>query len=163
MVLVELFATLCYGGSLVLKDANDPFEHLKHVNAMVATPSLLSSFSPEDYTNLDVVLLAGEPVSQTLADTWAAKVPTLLNLYGPSEVRSRDFHFAFSILFIDIVPIVRMRIVRNSPRTGSGSQHRTANPGSRYIYTRSPAVSSASGNHRRDIYIRSTAYARLLG
>jgi acyl-CoA synthetase (AMP-forming)/AMP-acid ligase II len=98
MVLVEVFACLCYGGTLVLKDANDPFEHLKHVNAMVATPSLLSSLSPEDYTNLDVVLLAGEPVTQTLADSWAAKVPTLLNLYGPSEVRSRDFYLALFLL-----------------------------------------------------------------
>ncbi|TGJ79519.1 hypothetical protein E0Z10_g9256 [Xylaria hypoxylon] len=85
MVLVELFACLCYGGTLVLKDPNDPFEQLKRVNAMVATPSLLSAFSPEDYTNLDVVLLAGEVLPQTLADTWAGKIPTLLNLYGPSE------------------------------------------------------------------------------
>ncbi|KAI8630112.1 non-ribosomal peptide synthetase [Xylariaceae sp. FL1651] len=85
MVLVEVFASLCYGGTLVLKDSKDPFEHLKHVNAIVATPSLLSACSPEDYGELDAVLLAGEALPQTLADTWATKVQTFLNLYGPSE------------------------------------------------------------------------------
>jgi len=86
MCLVELFASLTYGGTLVLKNLDDPFGHLKHVDAMVITPSLLSVCVPEDYKNLDAVLLAGEPVSQALADTWATKVPTLLNFYGPSEV-----------------------------------------------------------------------------
>ncbi|KAI0392631.1 non-ribosomal peptide synthetase [Xylariaceae sp. FL0594] len=85
MCLVELLASLLYGGTLVLNNPDDPFGNLKHVDAMVTTPSLLSAFVPEDYKNLDTVLLAGEPVSQALADTWANKVPTLLNFYGPSE------------------------------------------------------------------------------
>ncbi|KAI1300938.1 non-ribosomal peptide synthetase [Xylaria venustula] len=85
MVLVELFACLCFGGTFVLKDPNEPFKHLKHVDAIVSTPSLLSALSPDDYENWDTVLLAGEPVSQALADTWSARVPNLFNFYGPSE------------------------------------------------------------------------------
>jgi gliotoxin/aspirochlorine biosynthesis peptide synthetase len=86
VVLVELFGSLCYGATLVLKDAADPFEHLKHVHATMATPSLLSACSPEEYGNLDTIALAGEPVPQALADSWAERV-YLMNLYGPSEVR----------------------------------------------------------------------------
>ncbi|KAI1265006.1 non-ribosomal peptide synthetase [Xylariaceae sp. FL1019] len=85
MVLVELFASLCYGATLVLKDASDPLKHLKQVDAVVSTPSLLSALDPEEHQNLDVVLLAGEPVTQALADMWSARVPTLMNFYGPSE------------------------------------------------------------------------------
>ncbi|KAI0551332.1 hypothetical protein F4679DRAFT_148874 [Xylaria curta] len=85
MVLIEMFGSLCYGATLVLKDPSNPFEHIKHVNAMVATPSFLSALSPDEYYNLDTVLLAGEPVTQKIADVWSQKVQTLLNVYGPSE------------------------------------------------------------------------------
>ncbi|KAI1370107.1 acetyl-CoA synthetase-like protein [Hypoxylon crocopeplum] len=85
MALVEIVSSLCYGATLVLKDPDEPFEHLKHVNATFATPSLFSALSPDDYENLDTVALAGESVPQALADTWAKKVQNLINLYGPSE------------------------------------------------------------------------------
>ncbi|KAI0856092.1 hypothetical protein F4860DRAFT_494353 [Xylaria cubensis] len=85
MVLIEMFGSLCYGATLVLKDPSNPFEHIKHVNAMVATPSFLSALTPDDYYNLDTVLLAGEPVTQKIADVWSKKVQTVLNVYGPSE------------------------------------------------------------------------------
>ncbi|KAJ8129182.1 hypothetical protein O1611_g4449 [Lasiodiplodia mahajangana] len=85
MVLIEIFGSLCYVATLVLKDSSNPFEHIKHVNAMVTTPSFLSALQPEEYPNLDTVLLAGEPVTQKIADTWSDKVQTLLNIYGPSE------------------------------------------------------------------------------
>ncbi|KAI1747025.1 hypothetical protein F4782DRAFT_452572 [Xylaria castorea] len=85
MALIEMFGSLCYGATLVLKDPSNPFEHIKHVNAMVATPSFLSALSPDEYSNLDTVLLAGEPVTQKIADAWSNKVQTVLNIYGPSE------------------------------------------------------------------------------
>ncbi|KAL4972932.1 hypothetical protein BDW66DRAFT_154278 [Aspergillus desertorum] len=83
VVLVELFGSLCYGATLVLKDPDDPFAHLKHVDATLATPSLLSACQPEDFLNLDTIALAGEPVPQGLADSWGTR--HLLNLYGPAE------------------------------------------------------------------------------
>ncbi|KAI8944010.1 hypothetical protein F4801DRAFT_601228 [Xylaria longipes] len=85
MVLIEMFGSLCYGATLVLKDPSNSFEHIKHVNAVVATPSFLSALSPEEYRELDTVLLAGEPVTQKIANTWSGKVKTVLNIYGPSE------------------------------------------------------------------------------
>ncbi|KAI0408031.1 hypothetical protein F4802DRAFT_619244 [Xylaria palmicola] len=85
MALVEIFGSLCYGATLVLKDHNNPFEHIKHVNAMVTTPSFLAALSPDEYPNIDTVLLAGEAVTQKLVDTWSDKAKALLNIYGPSE------------------------------------------------------------------------------
>lgn len=93
MAFMEIISSLCYGATLVLKDPDEPFEHLKYVDATFATPSLFSALSPNDYMNLDTVALAGEPVSQALADTWASKVQSLVNLYGPSEVRYLTFLF----------------------------------------------------------------------
>lgn len=84
MVTVEIFGTLCYGGTLVLKDPNDPLSHLKSVHATYSTPSLLASLSPDDFPGLDTVNLAGEPVPQSIADAWSHK--RLSNGYGPSEV-----------------------------------------------------------------------------
>ncbi|EED13064.1 nonribosomal peptide synthase GliP-like, putative [Talaromyces stipitatus ATCC 10500] len=83
VVTVEIFGTLCYGGTLVLKDPNDPLGHLKSVHAAYSTPSLLASFSPDDFFGLDTINLAGEPVPQSIADTWSYK--RLSNGYGPSE------------------------------------------------------------------------------
>ncbi|OTA89816.1 hypothetical protein M434DRAFT_34057 [Hypoxylon sp. CO27-5] len=85
MALVEIVSSLCYGATLVLKDPEDPFEHLKHVDGVFTTPSLLSSLLPEDYQNLDAIALAGEPVPQATVDTWASKIQALINIYGPSE------------------------------------------------------------------------------
>jgi non-ribosomal peptide synthetase component F len=85
VVLVEIFGTLLYGGTLVLKDPSDPLGHLKRVDAIYSTPSLLVALSPNEYTNLDTIGLAGEAVSQSLADGWSHK--RLFNFYGPSEVR----------------------------------------------------------------------------
>ncbi|KAL7808749.1 non-ribosomal peptide synthetase [Trichoderma aethiopicum] len=83
VALVEIFGTLLYGGTLVLKDPSDPLSHLKRVDAIYSTPSLLVSLSPNAYSNLNTIGLAGEAVSQSLADAWSHK--RLFNFYGPSE------------------------------------------------------------------------------
>ncbi|CAJ2501398.1 Uu.00g042510.m01.CDS01 [Anthostomella pinea] len=72
--LVEIASALCYGATLVLKDPDDPYEHLKHANATFATPSLLSAFAPDDYPDLDTVALAGEAVPPALGNMWSSKV-----------------------------------------------------------------------------------------
>ena len=81
----EIFGTLCYGATLVLKDPEHPFDHLQHVDATMATPSFLSTCRTRDLKNLDTILLGGEAVSQDLADTWS-KGRRLYNGYGPCEV-----------------------------------------------------------------------------
>lgn len=85
IVMLEMFGTLCYGATLVMKDPGDPFEHLKRVHATNLTPSVLGALLPEDYSHLDMIALAGEPVPQPMADTWGVG-RDLRNVYGPSEV-----------------------------------------------------------------------------
>lgn len=82
---LEMFGTLCYGGTLVLKEPTDPFEHLKRVHAAIVTPSVLSACSPNDYPHLDTIVVGGEPVPQSVIKTWGDG-RRLINGYGPSEV-----------------------------------------------------------------------------
>ncbi|KUI71285.1 Nonribosomal peptide synthetase 5 [Cytospora mali] len=84
IAILEMFGTLCYGATLVLKDASDPFAHLQRVHASNLTPSVLAALLPENYTHLDMIALAGEPVPQSMADAWAVG-RDLRNVYGPSE------------------------------------------------------------------------------
>uniref|UniRef100_A0A093VLN8 Nonribosomal peptide synthetase 5 n=1 Tax=Talaromyces marneffei PM1 TaxID=1077442 RepID=A0A093VLN8_TALMA len=83
--IAEIFGTLCYGATLVLKDPGDPFAHLAKVNATMATPSLLSSLDSGLFVNLDTIFLAGEDVPQALVDEWAVGSRRLYNGYGPCE------------------------------------------------------------------------------
>ncbi|KGO66584.1 AMP-dependent synthetase/ligase [Penicillium italicum] len=80
----EIFATLSYGGTLVLNDSNDPFNNLKHADVTLLTPSLARMLDPTDYPNLRAVWLVGEPLTREIADTWASALPTY-NMYGPTE------------------------------------------------------------------------------
>jgi hypothetical protein len=51
----EIFSALLHGGTLVLKDEDDPFAHLSHVDAIGVTPSILATLEPQKYQNLRVV------------------------------------------------------------------------------------------------------------
>lgn len=54
----EIFASICYGSTLVLrKDDNDPFSHLLDVDAAAINASVASSLDPLEYTNLKFVSL----------------------------------------------------------------------------------------------------------
>jgi gliotoxin/aspirochlorine biosynthesis peptide synthetase len=83
--IAEVFGTLCYGATLVLKDPGDPFSHLAKVDATMATPSLLSSLQSGQFANLDTIFLAGEDVPQALVNDWAVGSRRLYNGYGPCE------------------------------------------------------------------------------
>lgn len=80
----EVFSSLLYGATLVLKDAADPLAHLSKVDAIVATPSLVTNLDPADYPNLKVVTLMGEPLPIALARRWMPG-RILQNSYGPAE------------------------------------------------------------------------------
>ncbi|KAF4154974.1 hypothetical protein CNMCM6936_005559 [Aspergillus lentulus] len=80
----EVFSTICFGATLVLKDPENPIAHLAKVDSTMATPSLLATLEPTDYPNLKVITVAGEAVSQVLNDKWAAG-RILINGYGPAE------------------------------------------------------------------------------
>ncbi|KAF4636604.1 hypothetical protein G7Y89_g1490 [Cudoniella acicularis] len=64
----EIFGTLCYGGTLLLKHPSNIFTHLRTANAVMMTPSFLSTCHPEDFPNLDTIVLGGR--DRRLATTW---------------------------------------------------------------------------------------------
>lgn len=51
----EIFSALLHGATLVLKDPDDPNDHLKRVDAVTITPSVLGVLDPADYPNLRTV------------------------------------------------------------------------------------------------------------
>ena len=85
--MAEIFGTLCYGGTLVLKHpSGDRFAHLGCADRTMITPSFLSLCNPEALTNLKAIYLIGEAVPQALADAWSAGGKRLVyNAYGPCE------------------------------------------------------------------------------
>lgn len=82
----EIFSSLSYGATLVLKDKQRPLLHLRSCDAAILTPSLARVLEPEGFPSLQAVYLVGEPVSQDLCDTWTAKQGLkVFNMYGPTE------------------------------------------------------------------------------
>ncbi|KAK2611658.1 hypothetical protein N8I77_004988 [Diaporthe amygdali] len=80
----EVFSSLLYGATLVLKDASDPLAHLSKVDATVCTPSLISSLDPAQYPNLKIITLVGEALPSVLVQKWLPG-RMLQNGYAPAE------------------------------------------------------------------------------
>ena len=108
--IAEVFGTLCFGATLVLKDPHDPYQHLSRVNATMVTPSFLSVCSPEDYPNLDTILFAGEAVPQTLSERWSGE-RRVYNSYGPCEC-------TIGALFKQLSPGEPVTLGKPIPRVG---------------------------------------------
>lgn len=108
--IAEIFGTLCFGATLVLKDPTDPYDHLTRVNATMITPSFLSVCSPKDLGNLDTILFAGEAVPQSLSDRWSGH-RRLYNSYGPCEC-------TIGALFKLLSPGKKVTLGRTIPRVG---------------------------------------------
>ncbi|KAF2815490.1 putative non-ribosomal peptide synthetase SirP/GliP2 [Mytilinidion resinicola] len=108
--IAEIFGTLCYGATLVLKDPSDPYAHLKRIDATMITPSFLSVCSPDELSNLDTILFAGEAVPQALSDRWSGD-RRLYNSYGPCEC-------TIGALFKLLQPGERVTLGRAIPRVG---------------------------------------------
>lgn len=80
----EIFGTLCFGGTLVLKDPQNQLVHLRSVNAVIVTPAFLSNSRPQDFPNLDTIVSGGDVMSQGAGETWS-RGRRLYNIYGPCE------------------------------------------------------------------------------
>ncbi|KAM3453120.1 hypothetical protein MY3296_004047 [Beauveria thailandica] len=109
--IAEIFGTLCYGATLVLKDAADPFAHLHQAHATMITPSLLTILSPTKLQNLDTIYLIGEAVPQALSDRWSVG-RTLYNFYGPCECTIAALHK-------HLQPGEQVTLGRTVPRVGA--------------------------------------------
>lgn len=51
----EIFSALLHGATLVLRDSNNLYDHLRRVDVATITPSVLNALSPEDYPDLKMV------------------------------------------------------------------------------------------------------------
>ncbi|KAF8831530.1 hypothetical protein HHX47_DHR1000721 [Lentinula edodes] len=58
---------------------------LKTVDIVISTPSILMRHDPEDYPNIQHVIVGGEPCPQSLADKWAFYT-SFNNCCGPTEI-----------------------------------------------------------------------------
>ncbi|KAF8077656.1 hypothetical protein FPV67DRAFT_6540 [Lyophyllum atratum] len=83
----EILGSMCNGATLCLrgKTSKEWRAVMKTVDVVVATPSMLAPHKPEDYPNIKVVAVAGEPCPKALADNWA-KQAAFYNCCGPTEI-----------------------------------------------------------------------------
>ncbi|KAG6854584.1 hypothetical protein C0991_004920 [Blastosporella zonata] len=83
----EILGSMCNGSTLCLrgKTSKEWRAVMKTVDVVVATPSMLAPHKPEDYPNIKVVAVAGEPCPKALADNWA-KTVSFYNCCGPTEI-----------------------------------------------------------------------------
>ncbi|GIK07931.1 hypothetical protein Aspvir_005999 [Aspergillus viridinutans] len=79
---VEISRYLLHGATLVLRDLEDPFDHLHDVHTIMTTPSFIAACSPDVVLELRTLVLGGVSIPQALADAWAHKQ---LFIYSPSE------------------------------------------------------------------------------
>ncbi|KAH6666328.1 BcNRPS1, nonribosomal peptide synthetase [Halenospora varia] len=80
----EIFSALSYGATLVLPPSDNLLAPLSSVDSTILTPSLANVLDPKSFPRLKNVYLVGEPVSQTVCDTWSS-CKSLYNMYGPTE------------------------------------------------------------------------------
>ena len=104
----EIFGTLCYGATLVLKDPTDYLANLRVANGAMLTPSLLSTLHHQDFSNLDTIVLGGEAVSQKLVSKWLPG-RHIYNGYGPCEC-------TVGSLFSTLTPNTPITLGRPLPR-----------------------------------------------
>ncbi|KAJ3499301.1 hypothetical protein NLG97_g440 [Lecanicillium saksenae] len=79
----EVFTCLCNGGTLVIRGSNwEPT--MSQIDVLICTPSILSKYPPQKYSNIRVAATAGEPTTQALADLWAMEAE-YWNCCGPTE------------------------------------------------------------------------------
>ena len=86
----DILSTLMAGGCICIPSETErkdtlPLAMQKHrVNYANLTPSVASLIDPDDVPSLQTLVLAGEPVTRTLVETWWNRV-RLVNAYGPTE------------------------------------------------------------------------------
>jgi len=83
----EILGSMYNGCTLCLRGDrfNDWIAVLKTVNIVISTPSMLLRHDPQDYPNIQHVIVGGEPCPQSLADKWAAYT-SFNNCCGPTEI-----------------------------------------------------------------------------
>lgn len=89
----ELFLALLHGGTAVLATREQllPGPGLiellsrERIDTLTITPSVLSVVPLDPLPDLQVLILAGEPLPKSLCDKWRAPYRRIFNAYGPTE------------------------------------------------------------------------------
>ncbi|RAH47779.1 acetyl-CoA synthetase-like protein [Aspergillus brunneoviolaceus CBS 621.78] len=82
----EVFGTLCYGATLVLRAKDDDMlSHLGQVDATILTPSVAAEMVPWHFPNIKFVYFAGEPATEPIVARWWSPERQLYNAYGSTE------------------------------------------------------------------------------
>ncbi|KAF7314449.1 putative three-domain protein adenylation-thiolation-dehydrogenase [Mycena kentingensis (nom. inval.)] len=83
----EILGALSNGATLVLRGQSSKQWRatMQMVQIVIGTPSMLAPHRVEEYPNIEVVAVAGEPCPQVLADAWAQH-SRFYNCCGPTEV-----------------------------------------------------------------------------
>lgn len=79
----EILGALSHGATLVIRGA-DFTETARQVDAIIATPTVLSKIDHSQCHQVKVVAVAGEPCPRSLADTWS-QFARFYNSCGPTE------------------------------------------------------------------------------
>jgi amino acid adenylation domain-containing protein len=90
--LLDTFSTLCFGGCVCVVSEEDRVDinsltqrmEAMSVNLAVLTPTVAGLMDPKAVPTLSTLVLAGEAVPTSAAETWSKHV-TLFNGYGPAE------------------------------------------------------------------------------
>ncbi|KAL3453178.1 hypothetical protein BJX65DRAFT_302095 [Aspergillus insuetus] len=90
--LLDIFSTLCFGGCVCVVSEEDRVDinsltqkmESMSVNLAVLTPTVAGLMDPKAVPTLSTLVLAGEAVPTSAAETWSKHV-TLFNGYGPAE------------------------------------------------------------------------------
>ncbi|KAF5550003.1 enniatin synthase [Fusarium mexicanum] len=94
--LLEIMTTLIHGGCVCIPSDDDRMNNVPafinrvNVNWMMATPSYMGTFQPDDVPGLQTLVLVGEQMSPAVNAIWAPRVQ-LLDGYGQSESSSICF------------------------------------------------------------------------
>ncbi|KAF9887737.1 hypothetical protein FE257_009690 [Aspergillus nanangensis] len=89
--LAEIFYPLASGGCICIPSEQDRMANLANclsvfrTNTVFMVPSVLNALlAPDQVPGLQTLILAGEPMSRKVMETWSARV-ALFNAYGPTE------------------------------------------------------------------------------
>ncbi|KAL2916101.1 hypothetical protein HK105_204192 [Polyrhizophydium stewartii] len=106
----EIWGALSHGAVIVLRD-EDALATIKKVDSVFLTPTGLAHLgSPSRFPNLKFVAVAGESLSQELADLWSPHC-VFYNIYGPTEITL--FSTITQISFGDKVTVGRTPVNTN--------------------------------------------------
>ncbi|KAI8821172.1 uncharacterized protein EV422DRAFT_56725 [Fimicolochytrium jonesii] len=88
---IDIFSTLNRGGTVCIAPVEEMHRDLASVirklsvNALALTPTVLSLLTPEEVPSVTRICSTGEPITQSVIDTWFSNTELLINAYGPTE------------------------------------------------------------------------------